>query len=60
MNTEKRIGVIGLGYVGFPLACLFAKKYQVIGYDINERRINEINAGIDSTNEVTPEALKNA
>ena len=60
MNTEKRIGVIGLGYVGFPLTCLFAKKYQVIGYDINERRINEINAGIDSTNEVTPEALKNA
>ena len=60
MNTEKRIGVIGLGYVGFPLACLFAKKYQVIGYDINERRINEINAGIDSTNEVTPEALKTA
>lgn len=60
MNTEKRIGVIGLGYVGFPLACLFAKKYQVIGYDINEKRINEINAGIDSTNEVTPEALKNA
>ena len=52
--------MIGLGYVGFPLACLFAKKYQVIGYDINERRINEINAGIDSTNEVTPEALKNA
>ena len=46
--------------MGFPLACLFAKKYQVIGYDINERRINEINAGIDSTNEVTPEALKNA
>ena len=60
MNTEKIIGVIGLGYVGFPLACLFAKKYQVIGYDINERRINEINAGIDSTNEVTPESLKNA
>lgn len=60
MSTEKIIGVIGLGYVGFPLACLFAKKYQVIGYDINERRINEINAGIDSTNEVTPEALKNA
>ena len=60
MNTEKIIGVIGLGYVGFPLACLFAKKYQVIGYDINERRINEINAGIDSTNEVTPDALKNA
>ena len=60
MNTEMKIGVIGLGYVGFPLACLFAKKYQVIGYDINERRISEINQGIDSTNEVAPEALKNA
>ena len=60
METEKIIGVIGLGYVGFPLACLFAKKYKVIGYDINERRIGEINAGIDSTNEVSPEALKNA
>ena len=51
MNTDMKIGVVGLGYVGFPLACLFAKKYQVIGYDINERRINEINQGIDSTNE---------
>ena len=60
MEMEKTIGVIGLGYVGFPLACLFAKKYKVIGYDINERRIGEINAGIDSTNEVSPEALKNA
>lgn len=60
MNTDMKIGVVGLGYVGFPLACLFAKKYQVIGYDINERRINEINQGIDSTNEVAPEALKKA
>ena len=46
--------------MGFPLACLFAKKYQVIGYDINEKRIKEINAGIDSTNEVTAEALETA
>ena len=60
MEMNFKIGVIGLGYVGFPLACLFAKKYPVIGYDINERRIKEINAGIDSTNEVTSEALETA
>ncbi|MDO4755047.1 MAG: nucleotide sugar dehydrogenase [Parabacteroides sp.] len=55
-----KIAVIGLGYVGFPLACLFARKYQVIGFDIKESRINEINAGIDSTNEVSAEALSTA
>ena len=60
MEQNFKIGVIGLGYVGFPLACLFAKKYQVIGYDINDKRIKEINAGIDSTNEVSPQALENA
>ena len=60
MEEKFKIGVIGLGYVGFPLACLFAKKYQVIGYDINEKRIKEINAGIDSTNEVTAGALETA
>ena len=60
MEQKFKIGVIGLGYVGFPLACLFAKKYQVIGYDINDKRIKEINAGIDSTNEVSPQALENA
>lgn len=60
MTEKYKIGIIGLGYVGFPLACLFAKKYKVIGYDIKESRINEINQGIDSTNEVTPEALKAA
>ena len=49
-----------MGYVGFPLACLFASKYKVIGYDINNKRIREINAGIDSTNEVAPEALSAA
>ena len=43
MEQNFKIGVIGLGYVGFPLACLFAKKYQVIGYDINDKRIKEIN-----------------
>ena len=60
MTEKYKIGIIGLGYVGFPLACLFAKKYNVVGYDIKESRINEINQGIDSTNEVAPDALKNA
>ena len=58
MMNEIKIGIIGLGYVGFPLACLFAKKYSVVGYDIKEHRIQEINAGIDSTNEVSPDVLK--
>ena len=49
MTEKYKIGIIGLGYVGFPLACLFAKKYNVVGYDIKESRINEINQGIDST-----------
>lgn len=60
MVSEVKIGIVGLGYVGFPLACLFAKKYQVVGYDIKEERIKEINAGIDSTNEVLPDALSQA
>ena len=56
MNNPK-IGVIGLGYVGLPLAAAFASKYQVIGFDINEKRINELNKGFDSTNELTTEQL---
>ncbi len=60
MKKNIKIGIIGLGYVGFPLACLFARKYNVTGYDINEKRVNEINAGTDSTNEVSAEALHEA
>ncbi len=54
-NTS--IGIIGLGYVGLPLAVAFASKYEVIGFDINEKRIKELNKGFDSTNELTPEQL---
>ena len=54
-NTS--IGIIGLGYVGLPLAVAFASKYQVIGFDINEIRIKELNKGLDSTNELTPKQL---
>lgn len=61
MNEKKtEIGIIGLGYVGFPLACLFACKYAVIGYDLNEKRVNEINNGRDETQEVASERIYNA
>lgn len=54
----QKIAVIGLGYVGLPLARLFATKYPVIGFDINQKRIDELNAGIDITLEVSTEVLQ--
>lgn len=56
--NEIKIGVIGLGYVGLPLARLFATKYAVIGFDINPERIRELQSGVDSTLEVSEEELK--
>jgi UDP-N-acetyl-D-galactosamine dehydrogenase len=53
-----KIAVIGLGYVGLPLARLFATKYQVVGFDINQTRINGLLSGTDSTLEVSDEALQ--
>lgn len=44
---KKAIAVVGLGYVGLPLAIEFSRKYKVVGYDINEQRIAELSAGID-------------
>ena len=55
---DIKIAVIGLGYVGLPLARLFATKYSVIGYDINADRISELMLGIDSTLEVDGETLQ--
>ncbi|NBL00163.1 MAG: nucleotide sugar dehydrogenase [Erysipelotrichia bacterium] len=58
-----QICVIGLGYVGLPLACAFSEKYKVVGFDINEARINELNRSFDRTCELTnkqiDEAFKN-
>lgn len=54
-----KIAIIGLGYVGLPLARLFATKYPVVGFDINQNRINELNSGFDSTLEID-EATLNA
>jgi UDP-N-acetyl-D-galactosamine dehydrogenase len=53
----EKIAIIGLGYVGLPLARLFATKYQVVGFDINHVRIAELNAGTDKTLEVSDEIL---
>jgi len=53
-----QIAVIGLGYVGLPLASLFAAKYPVVGFDINKNRIEELNNGNDSTLEVSNEELQ--
>jgi UDP-N-acetyl-D-galactosamine dehydrogenase len=55
---KKKIAIIGLGYVGLPLARLFATKYSVLGYDIKKERIAELQTGIDSTLELTSDVLK--
>ncbi len=56
----KRVAIIGLGYVGLPLAVEIGKKYQAIGFDINESRIKELSEGYDRTLEVSTEELKTA
>jgi UDP-N-acetyl-D-galactosamine dehydrogenase len=61
MNLDdKRIAIIGLGYVGLPLAIEFGKKYKVIGFDINQSRIEELNLLTDRTNEADLVGMKNA
>ena len=61
MNLESsRIGVIGLGYVGLPLAVEFARKFDTLGFDINSARIAELQSGQDHTLETTPEELAQA
>src|SRR5690554_483437 len=54
----KKIAVIGQGYVGLPLAVAFAKYFSVVGYDIKEKRIQELQSGTDTTKEVTVETLR--
>lgn len=57
MNDIK-IGIIGLGYVGLPLARLFATKYPVVGFDVNQKRVEELMSGIDHTLEVEENLLQ--
>jgi UDP-N-acetyl-D-galactosamine dehydrogenase len=59
MNKQYKIAIIGLGYVGLPLAVAFAEKYKVVGFDINLNRIQELNKHNDKTLEISSEQLAN-
>lgn len=58
-HHDEKIAVIGLGYVGLPVAIEFAKKYRVIGYDVNKEKLETYKRGIDVTGEVGDEAVQN-
>ena len=57
---EHKVGVIGLGYVGLPLAVSFSKHFKTIGFDIKRSRIEQIIDGNDITNEISTEDLNSA
>ncbi len=59
INHEEKIALVGLGYVGMPIAVAFAKKVEVIGFDVNAAKIELYKAGIDPTHEVGDEVIKN-
>ncbi|MFH0909514.1 MAG: nucleotide sugar dehydrogenase, partial [bacterium] len=56
---EETIGIVGLGYVGLPLATAFAEKFKVVGFDVKADRVKELKVGKDHTGEVDPAMLKN-
>ena len=56
-SSEEKISLVGLGYVGMPIAVAFAKKVKVVGFDLNEEKINKYKSGIDPTKEVGDEAI---
>ena len=58
--SETPIAVVGLGYVGLPLAVEFGSKRKVIGFDINEVRIKDLKEGLDNTLEISKQELKDA
>lgn len=60
LDKEEKIAVIGLGYVGMPIAVAFAEKVNVIGFDLNEEKIKQYKFGIDPTKEVGNEAIRNS
>lgn len=59
VNGEEKVSLVGLGYVGMPIAVAFSKKVKVIGFDLNAKKIELYKTGIDPTNEVGDEAIKN-
>ena len=58
INREEKISLVGLGYVGMPIAVAFAKKAEVIGFDLNKAKIELYQKGIDPTKEVGDEAIQ--
>lgn len=59
-NKKATIGIVGLGYVGLPLAVEFGKKFKTVGFDISAKRIEELKSGLDRTLEVDPKELSDA
>ena len=59
VNGEEKISLVGLGYVGMPIAVAFSKKVKVVGFDLNAKKIELYKSGVDPTNEVGDEAIKN-
>lgn len=59
MTPLPKVAIVGLGYVGLPLAVCFAKRFEVVGFDINRSRIDELKAGHDRTKEISSERLRN-
>ena len=59
LNKEKKIALIGLGYVGLPIALEFAKHFSVIGFDINSVRVDLMRQGIDPSKELDSAAFEN-
>src|SRR5688572_2389969 len=58
LKKQEKLAVIGLGYVGLPIALAFAKKMKVIGFDINSKRVAMMKKGIDPSNELSKEDFK--
>lgn len=59
LSGEEKLSLVGLGYVGMPIAVAYAKKIKVVGYDLNKAKIELYKSGVDPTNEVGDEAIKN-
>ena len=59
-SRSEKIAVIGLGYVGLPVALAFARKYPTLGFDINERRVGDLSGGRDDTGETSTEELRSS
>ncbi len=59
VSGEEKLSLVGLGYVGMPIAVAFARKVKVVGFDLNAEKIRLYKSGIDPTNEVGGEVVKN-